>query len=167
MLNMPQVRTESPAYYTTDHNLEAENAVLDQALTILGRRLRTSEDPISSPDMMRDYLRLRIAHLDYEVFGAVWLDNRHRVLDIGEIFRGTIDGSSVFPREVVKDALRVGAAAVIVYHNHPSGEATPSSADMRITDRLKQALALFDIRLLDHFIVGSDQFTSMAERGLV
>jgi len=106
-------------------------------------------------------------HLDHELFCCLYLDNRHRVLRFDELFRGTIDGTSVYPREVVKEALGVNAAAVILAHNHPSGVAEPSQADERITKRLKAALDLVDIRLLDHFIVGDGAATSLASRGLL
>jgi DNA repair protein RadC len=104
----------------------------------------------------------------HEVFGCLWLDNQHRVLEFEELFHGTIDGASVYPREVVRAALRLNAAAVIFAHNHPSGVAEPSEADRMITQRLKQALNLIDIRVLDHFIVGDgDQAYSFAEHGLL
>jgi DNA repair protein RadC len=106
-------------------------------------------------------------HLDHELFCCLYLDNRHRVLKFDELFRGTIDGTSVYPREVVKEALLVNAAAVILAHNHPSGVAEPSQADERITRRLKSALDLVDIRLLDHLIVGEGRATSLASRGLL
>jgi DNA repair protein RadC len=106
-------------------------------------------------------------HLEHERFCCLFLDNRHRVLRFEELFRGTIDGTSVYPREVVKEALRVNAAAVILAHNHPSGVAEPSQADERITHRLKAALALVDIRLLDHLVVGDGRIVSLASRGLV
>jgi DNA repair protein RadC len=106
-------------------------------------------------------------HLDHELFGCLFLDNRHRVLEFSELFRGTIDGTSVYPREVVKEALKLNAAAVILAHNHPSGVAEPSQADERITRRLKAALELVDIRLLDHLIVGDGGTTSLAARGLL
>ena len=106
-------------------------------------------------------------HLGHELFCCLYLDNRHRVLRFDEMFRGTIDGTSVYPREVVKEALVINAAAVILAHNHPSGVAEPSQADERITRRLKSALELVDIRLLDHLIIGDGQTTSMASRGLL
>ena len=106
-------------------------------------------------------------HLDHELFCCLFLDNRHRVLSFNELFRGTIDGTSVYPREVVKEALAVNAAAVILAHNHPSGVAEPSQADERITRRLKSALELVDIRLLDHLIIGDGRTTSLASRGLI
>ena len=124
-------------------------------------------EPIRSPADTSAFLLARMRHLDHELFGCLFLDNRHRVLEFNELFRGTIDGTSVYPREVVKEALRVNAAAVILAHNHPSGIAEPSQADERITRRLKAALELVDIRLLDHLIVGDGGTTSLAARGLL
>ena len=122
---------------------------------------------IASPADTEAFLQSRMRHLEHEVFCCIYLDNRHRVLCFEELFRGTIDGTSVYPREVVKDALASNAAAVILAHNHPSGVAEPSQADERITRRLKSALELVDIRLLDHLIVGDGSTTSLASRGLI
>ncbi len=124
-------------------------------------------EPIRCPTDTELYLKARLRHLGHEVFCCLYLDNRHRVLRFDEMFRGTIDGTSVYPREVVKEALSVNAAAVILAHNHPSGVAEPSQADERITRRLKAALELVDIRLLDHIIVGDGKATSLASRGLI
>ncbi len=122
---------------------------------------------LSQPRAARDYLRMRLRDLPHEVFAVVYLDNRHRAIKFEELFRGTIDGASVHPREVVKEALAVNAAAVILTHNHPSGMAEPSQADELITRRLKEALGLVDIRVLDHLIVGDGVCESFAERGLL
>ncbi|MEJ2127774.1 MAG: DNA repair protein RadC [Woeseiaceae bacterium] len=124
-------------------------------------------DSIRSPADTEAYLQARLRHLDHELFCCLFLDNRHRVLRFDELFRGTIDGTSVYPREVVKEALSVNAAAVILAHNHPSGVAEPSQADERITRRLKSALELVDIRLLDHLVIGDGRATSMASRGMM
>ena len=124
-------------------------------------------EAIRSPADTEIYLLGRLRHLGHELFCCLYLDNRHRVLAFDELFRGTIDGTSVYPREVVKEALRVNAAAVILAHNHPSGVAEPSQADERITKRLKSALDLVDIRLLDHLIIGGGETTSLAARGLI
>jgi DNA repair protein RadC len=110
---------------------------------------------------------MRLRDLPHEVFAAVYLDNRNRVIAFEELFRGTIDGASVYPREVVKQALARNAAAVILTHNHPSGVAEPSQADELITRRLKEALSLVDIKVLDHVIVGDEACESFAERGLL
>jgi DNA repair protein RadC len=124
-------------------------------------------EAIRSPSDTEAFLKARLGHLPHEVFCCVFLDNRHRVLRFDELFRGTIDGTSVYPREVVKEALAVNAAAVILAHNHPSGVAEPSQADERITRRLKSALELVDIRLLDHLIIGDGRATSLASRGIL
>ena len=126
-----------------------------------------SGESIRSPRDTESFLKARMQHLDHELFCCLYLDNRHRVLRFDELFRGTIDGTSVYPREVVKEALSVNAAAVILAHNHPSGVAEPSQADERITQRIKSALELVDIRLLDHLIVGEGAATSLASRGLL
>ena len=142
-----------------------------RALPELARRYFEESLPcgeaIRSPADTESFLKARMQHLDHELFCCLYLDNRHRVLRFDELFRGTIDGTSVYPREVVKEALSVNAAAVILAHNHPSGVAEPSQADERITQRLKSALELVDIRLLDHLIVGDGAATSLASRGLL
>jgi DNA repair protein RadC len=142
-----------------------------RALPKLARRYYEDSLPtgevIRSPADTESFLKARMQHLDHELFCCLFLDNRHRVLRFDELFRGTIDGTSVYPREVVKEALSINAAAVILAHNHPSGVAEPSQADERITKRLKSALDLVDIRLLDHLIVGDGRATSLASRGLL
>jgi DNA repair protein RadC len=142
-----------------------------RALPELARRYYEDSLPhgeaIRSPADTETFLKARMQHLGHELFCCLYLDNRHRVLRFDELFRGTIDGTSVYPREVVKEALSVNAAAVILAHNHPSGVAEPSQADERITRRLKSALELVDIRLLDHLIVGEGTATSLASRGLL
>lgn len=141
------------------------------SLPEIARRYFTESLPagalIRSPADTSTYLLARMRDLTHELFCCLYLDNRHRVLGFAELFRGTIDGTSVYPREVVKDALRINAAAVILAHNHPSGVAEPSQADERITQRLKAALELVDIRVLDHLIVGAGHTTSLAARGLL
>jgi len=142
-----------------------------RALPELARRYYSESLPcgetIRSPTDTEAFLQARMRHLGHELFCCLYLDNRHRVLRFDELFRGTIDGTSVYPREVVKEALDINAAAVILAHNHPSGVAEPSQADERITKRLKSALELVDIRLLDHLIIGDGQATSLASRGLL
>lgn len=124
-------------------------------------------DALTSPDITRAYLSAQLRGYSYEVFACLFLDNQHRVIKLEELFRGTIDSASVYPREVAKAALRHNAAAIIFAHNHPSGISEPSQADRMITDKLKQALALFDIRVLDHFIIGDGIPYSFAEHGLL
>jgi DNA repair protein RadC len=144
---------------TAEQILTAARQVIDQKM-----QRGTS---LESPANVREYLRTKLAGYDYEVFSLLTLDNRHRLIEYIELFRGTIDGASVHPREVVRETLRVNAAAVIFAHNHPSGNPEPSQADELITSRLKDALALIDVRTLDHIIVGGDRTTSFAERGLL
>jgi DNA repair protein RadC len=148
----------------------AKYAQLKAALELSRRYLQTKlaeTDVLSSPEATRDYLKLKLSTLPYEVFLCLFLDNRHRVIRVDELFRGTIDGASVHPREVVRKVIETNAAAVIFAHNHPSGVAEPSQADLRITQRLKDALGLIDVRVLDHLIVGEGRGTSLAERGLI
>ena len=149
----------------------AANLAVIRSLPVMARRYFAESlpagRPIRSPADTADFLQARTRHLGHELFCCVYLDNRHRVLRVDELFRGTIDGTSVYPREIVKEALAVNAAAVIVAHNHPSGVAEPSQADERITRRLKAALELVDIRLLDHLIIGDGSTTSLASRGLL
>ncbi len=140
-----------------------------QAALELGRRYLASElnrsDALTHPAACADYLRARIGAYPYEVFACVFLDNRHRVIACEELFRGSIDGASVHPREVVRRCLAHNAAAVIFAHNHPSGVAEPSQADRDITRHLQQALKLIEVRVLDHFIIGCGTPLSLAERG--
>ena len=141
-------------------------AVLELSRRYLETRI-AEQDVLTSPEATRDYLKLKLYRLPYEVFACLFLDNRHRVIRYEELSRGTIDGASVHPREVVRKVMETNAAAVIFAHNHPSGVAEPSQADLRITQRLKDALALVEVRVLDHLIVGEGQGTSLAERGLL
>jgi DNA repair protein RadC len=141
-------------------------AVLEMSRRYLYGEIQ-GRDVMSSPEATRDYLKLRLGTYPHEVFAALFLDNRHRVIDYRELFAGTIDGASVHPREVVRAALELNAAAIIFAHNHPSGVAEPSQSDLRITQRLKDALALIDVRVLDHLIIGEGGGTSLAERGLL
>jgi DNA repair protein RadC len=140
--------------------------ILSAARTLLSRTFRRGA-ALTSPRLARDYLVHHYALAEHETFVVLFLDNRHRLIESVEMFRGTIDGASVHPREVVKAALAKNAAAVILAHNHPSGVAEPSQADEVITARLREALGLVDIRVVDHLIVGGDDTVSLAERGLV
>lgn len=124
-------------------------------------------DALSSPSAVRDYLKLLLTQREHEVFVAIFLDAQHRVIASEEMFRGTLTQTSVYPREIVKRALALNCAAIIFAHNHPSGVPEPSSSDRILTDALKQALSLVDVRVLDHFIVAGADTLSMAERGLV
>ena len=148
---------------------EARYALLKAALEIARRQLHgqlSERDVLSSPADTRRFLLASLGDQPREVFAVMFLDNRHRIISFDELFFGTIDGASVYPREVVRAALEHNAAAVILAHNHPSGVAEPSHADRQITQRLKDALALIDVRVLDHMIVG-EEVLSFAERGLL
>jgi DNA repair protein RadC len=145
-------------------------AELQAAVEISRRQLTESlrtGPPLGSPRATCDFLTAKLRDLEHEVFCCLYLDKRHRLIQFEELFRGTIDGASVHPREIVKLALQRNSAAVIVAHNHPSGIPEPSQADELITQRVKEALALVDIRLLDHIIVGDGVSVSLAERGLL
>ncbi len=139
-------------------------AVLEMATRALGQQMREPA-ALGSPDKVRDYLRLKLAGLPHEVFQVIYLDALNRVQGDEVLFTGTLTQTSVYPREVVKKALARNAAAVILAHNHPSGVAEPSQADRLLTETLKSALALVDVRVLDHIVVAGQQTTSFAERG--
>ncbi len=155
-----QVKGIGPAKYVQ------LQAVLEMSKRYLYETLE-KQDVISNPEDTRQYLKSQLRDKPYEVFAALFLDNRHQIIKFEELFRGTIDGASVYPREVVKKALEYNAAAMIIAHNHPSGVAEPSTADERITIRLKEALGLVDIRLLDHLVIGDGEIVSLAERGII
>ena len=141
-------------------------AVMEIARRHLSESMRHS-DALSSARLARDYVSAQLRHHRQEVFAVLFLDNQHRLLAFEELFYGTVDGASVYPREVVKKALAHNAAAVILSHNHPSGVAEPSQADLRITERLQVALELVDVRVVDHLIVGDVEVVSFAEQGLL
>ena len=144
-----------------------DRAVVDRALSILGSYLRTSGSAFDSPDIVKDYLRLQLAGEPCEHFAVLYLDSQNRGLAFERHFAGTLTQTSVYPREIALAALHHGAAAVILAHNHPSGSVQPSRADEALTQSLKTTLALIDVRVLDHIIVGGSQALSMAERGMV
>ena len=123
--------------------------------------------PFTAPAVVKSYLWNKLVGFEHEVFAVLFLDSQHRLIEYVEMFRGTIDASPVYPREVVKEALQLNAAAVIFAHNHPSGIPEPSHADKSITVRLKEALAMVDVRTLDHIVIGSEDTESFAERGLL
>jgi DNA repair protein RadC len=143
-----------------------QDQAIRRALRILDGRIRNS-DALNSPSAVRDYLRLALSGKEHEVFVTIFLDAQNRVIQVEELFRGTLTQTSVYPREVVKAALRCNAGAAIFAHNHPSGVAEPSHADETLTSSLKQALALVDVRVLDHFVIGGSNMMSFAERGLL
>lgn len=145
-------------------------ASLDQALQVVRDGMRQKYQggtEFTSPMLVKEYLWSQLASLEHEVFSAIFLDNQHRLLEYVVLFRGTLDQASVYPREVVKEALRLNAAAVIFSHNHPSGSPDPSEADKLLTKHLKEALKLIEVRVLDHIIVAGSGTTSFAERGLL
>jgi len=147
------------------YRMADEQDVILEAIQIYNRTFSRGE-ALTSPDKAKDCIKLKLAPYEHEVFVCLFLDNQHRVIACDELFRGTIDGASVYPREVVKASLNYIAAALIIAHNHPSGISDPSQADRVITAKLKEALALIDVRVLDHFIVGETVY-SFAEHGLL
>ena len=160
------VRSENPALYAVDNSAVSDDWIISRALEILRGRMATG--PVfDSPRAVRDYLQLKTAEYDREVFSVVFLDARHRVIEFREMFQGTLSQASVYPREIVRAALQLNAAAVILSHNHPSGIAEPSRADEHLTAAIKSALALVDARVLDHIVTGRAGSVSFAERGLI
>ncbi|CRM57196.1 DNA repair protein RadC [Pseudomonas sp. 25 R 14] len=162
-MNIPLMQVDTSTL-ETDRRTE-ENQVIDHALHILDRRLFTRGPSLTSPNTVAAYLKLQLVQHEHEVFGVVFLDAKHRVLAFEVLFYGSIEGASVYPRQVVKRSLAHNAAATIFVHNHPSGCTAPSQADRVLTARLKAALALIDIHVLDHFIVGEGPPLSFAEYG--
>lgn len=167
---MNKIQTESSAKYS-NFNIASEigesgDKIIADALRILASRMRAKEHYFTSPDTVKNFLTLKLQPLEHETFCVLFLDNQHALIEYQEMFRGTIDSSSVYPREVLKEALRLNSAAVIFAHNHPSGISEPSQADQTITRKLKEALSLVDIRVLDHIIIGDTSY-SFAEHGLV
>ncbi|MDC5853791.1 RadC family protein [Vibrio europaeus] len=145
---------------------DEEQHLLQQAAAVLKSKLVLLEQPVmNAPSIAQAFCQTQLAACDVEIFGALFLDNQHRVRACEELFRGTLDQAAVYPREVVKRAIATSAAAVILFHNHPSGCAEPSQTDRRITRRLHDVLALVDVRLLDHFVVSFADVVSFAERG--
>ncbi len=169
--NLRALLAASERKLTAESGIGAARLALLRALPDLARRYFEQSLPVGqairSPADTEAFLLAKLRDLPHELFCCLYLDNRHRVLRFEPLFRGTIDGTSVYPREVVKQALAVNAAAIILAHNHPSGVAEPSQADERITRRLKNALELVDIRLLDHLVIGDGRSTSLASRGLI
>lgn len=143
------------------------NEIIDKAAQLTKQRFRRGRF-LQNPKETQNYLALELTHLEHEEFHVLFLDNQHRIITLQKMFRGTINGASVHPREVVKVTLQLNAAAIILAHNHPSGLPEPSSADRHITKQLVEALALIDVRVLDHFVIGSaGEAVSFAERGFI
>ena len=152
-----------PVIYKID-----DEAVIARAMEILEARMYQSGPVMDNPGAVKDYLRIKMMpHTKQEVFGVLFLDSQHKVLQYREMFYGTLTQTSVYPREVARIALELGAAAVILTHNHPSGSVEPSRADIQMTSTLKTALVILDVRVLDHIIVGGTSVLSMAEKGLM
>lgn len=152
--------------YCALENDEAQT--IEAAKAILARRLFRDEPILSTPRDVKDYLILQLAELEHEVFGVIWLDASHRVIAIDHLFRGTITQTSVYPREVVKVAMHRNAGAAVMFHNHPSGVSTSSKSDETLTRILKETLALVDVKVIDHFVIGgTEEPLSFAERGLI
>lgn len=149
-----------------DLNSTEQESLIALALTVLAQRHQRGQ-PIGSSADTRAYLRIWLGERRTETFGSLYLDCQHRVLECRELFQGTIDGAAVYPRVLVQDALQLNAAAVVLFHNHPSGIAEPSRSDEAITQRLKEALALVDVRVLDHVVFTARESVSFAERGLL
>lgn len=149
-------------YRITDTVTESE--LLDIAKLLARRRLARGRK-ITLPTLAFEYLQVLLQDYEHEVFSALFLDSQHRVICFEELFRGTIDSASIYPREIVKQALACNAAAVILVHNHPSGDPEPSDGDRRITLRLKEVMSLMEIRVIDHIVVGAEGFFSFAESG--
>lgn len=156
--SMPYTRYKFDSETTEQDVLATAEGILREWFKRLGS--------ICSPTDANDFLRMRPGALSYEEFHVLWLDNRHRILDCQKLFSGTVDGASIYPREVVRAALSINTSAAILAHNHPSGMAEPSTADRAITNELRDALRLVGVRILDHIVVG-DEFVSMASRGLI
>lgn len=164
-----KIKSETPAPYS-NVEFDDDRIIIKEAIRLIQSKLKTPGASLTSPDLVRDYLILHLAQLEEEHFSLILLDTKHRVIGFKNLFQGTIDSASVFPRVIVKTALAYNAAAVILAHNHPSGNTEPSDADISLTKRLKESLALIDVRVLDHIIVGGCSQTltvSFAERGLL
>jgi DNA repair protein RadC len=168
---LTQLFSSSEADFCAVHGMGQAKYVQLQAVLEMSRRALGEElhrgDALNSPRVVREYLQLLLGGRQHEVFLVLFLDTQHRVIATEELFRGTLSQTSVYPREVVKRALARNAAAVILAHNHPSGVAEPSQSDKLLTDALKQALSLVDVRVLDHFVVAAGQTLSFAEKGLL
>ncbi len=162
-LTVADSRPESLTLIAAQH----EDWIIQQAINLLEKRVFKAGPSLGSPTAVRDYLRLKLVEEPNEVFAVVFLDSQHQVLAYEPLFKGSVDQTSVYPRVVVQRALALNASALILAHQHPSGVTEPSTADRSLTDRLKAALAMVDIRVVDHFIVGKGNPFSFAEAGLL
>ena len=163
-----RVKSENAAVYTvkSDERKE-EDKIIKTAMKILEGRMQKKGEYINSPDSVKNFMVLKMSELEHEVFSCLWLDIQNRVIEYQEMFTGTINTTSVYPREVIKAALKLNASAVVFCHNHPSGACVDSGADLSLTRELNAALEMVDVRLLDHIIVGGTDTMSFAERGLI
>lgn len=146
---------------------QSDEGIIAQALQILARRMKQAGQVFGTPTDVKAFCSLQIGSLDHEVFGVVFLDVQNRLIEFQKMFRGTLTQTSVYPREVAKECIRLGAAAVVLTHNHPSGNVQPSRADELLTNTLKTTLALVDVRVLDHIIVSECESLSMVEKGII
>lgn len=162
---LPGFVAEKPGHYRAKDTL-TEAQIIKAAMTLIRRQVQSGQ-AFTSPTITRLFLKDQLGHKEHEEFGVLFLDNQNRLIKFEVLFRGTIAETAVYPREIVKSCLKLNAAAVIVAHNHPSGSPKPSAADRQITDKLKQALDLIDVGLLDHFIIGVGEPVSMATLGLI
>lgn len=144
---------------------EEQEEIIRLALNILKRRYRPGQ-LLTTPTEVSEFLRLHLQDKTNEIFGCIFLSTRHHIIEVADLFQGTVDGASVHPRVILQKALEINAAALVLFHNHPSGVAEPSADDRRITEKVRDAAAYLDIRVLDHLIVGATEVVSMAERGL-
>ena len=149
------------------HTFEQEQQIIDQALAILTARLKEKSLPFHNAQMVKSYLRLQLEEKESEHFSVMFLDTQNRLIDYQILFMGTIDSATVSPREVVKVALKLNARSVIVAHNHPSGVATPSQQDIDVTVRLREALEMVNIKILDHIVIGHNDIVSMSQQHLM
>jgi DNA repair protein RadC len=164
---MNRLENEVVATYHVDQMSSDDDAIIAHALAILHRRMKRPGAYMTSPQVVKNFLSLKLAELEHEVFVCLWLDAQNQVIEYQEIFRGTITSTSVYPREVVKLALARNASGAIIAHNHPSGNAEASQADRWLTDQLKAALGLVDVRIIDHIIIAGTDSVSFAERGWI
>lgn len=146
---------------------EQEQQIIDEALAILTSHLKEKSKPLSNAQKVKSFLRLQLEPKEREFFSVLFLDTQNRLIDYQVLFMGSIDSANINPREVVKAALRLNARSLIVAHNHPSGDATPSQQDINVTKRLISALELIDVKLLDHMVIGHNEITSLAEQQLM
>ncbi|MES1953516.1 JAB domain-containing protein [Salinisphaera hydrothermalis] len=172
MTRTREIRSEERPHYGASarapaSSRESDDQIIAQALEILERRLRQPGPALSDPNAVRHFLRLHLSESEHEVFWVLFLDNQNQLLHSEPMFRGTIDGARVYPREILKTALKHNAAAIICAHNHPSGSTRPSAADRDITTQIRSALEYVDIRLLDHLIIARDQIVSFAEQRIL